>query len=140
MMDSGLSVRQINIQEYLWVLFHVNVSMVTTDGSLSKGWWQYRIDFHPAHKGQHGILQSGLHLNAVKQQIINRQLQANRIKHIYSAISNLNHFSVELNVTVVCEGQPFFYSLPAKSYSYIYIYIYIATQLFVSSTVFIHYV
>lgn len=34
MMDSGLSVRQINIQKYLWVLFHVNVSMATTDGSL----------------------------------------------------------------------------------------------------------
>lgn len=34
MMDSGLNVRQINIQKYLWVLFHVNVSMATADGSL----------------------------------------------------------------------------------------------------------
>lgn len=33
-MDSGLSVRQINIQKYLWVLFHGNVSMATADGPL----------------------------------------------------------------------------------------------------------
>lgn len=36
MIDSGLGVRQITIQEYLWVLFHVNVSMATTEGSLWK--------------------------------------------------------------------------------------------------------
>lgn len=36
MMDSGLNVRQINIQKYLWVLFHVNISMATADGSLWK--------------------------------------------------------------------------------------------------------
>lgn len=33
-MDSGLSVRQINIRKYLRVLFHGNVSMATADGSL----------------------------------------------------------------------------------------------------------
>lgn len=64
MMDSGLSLRQINIQKYLWVLFHVNVSAATTDGSLWKDGGK-GIDFHPEPKDQQDILQRRLRRKAV---------------------------------------------------------------------------